>query len=61
MDGLYPSVNFIKFTIVPCSRPSGVNLSPHACAVTRFINYTNEWLERSWLAILYPLPTRWQP
>ena len=35
MDGLCPSVNFIKFTIVPCSRPSGVNLSPHACAVTR--------------------------
>ena len=35
MDGLHPSVNFIKFTIVPCSRPSGVNLSPHACAVTR--------------------------
>lgn len=28
-------VNFIKFTIVLRIRPSGVNPSPHACAVTR--------------------------
>lgn len=29
------SVNFIKFTIVLYIRPSGVNPTPRACAVTR--------------------------